>query len=312
MSTKRVQDAEAIWEDDDDKTKRGQCFPKIWETIRSILTANVTERHKDADLDYLINTTQALVTINNEISDRCKANLNHQNKKFNQLSENPVLHFYRVGFNEVKVLPAKKHSYGESQGLVLETECMLQTKSFSVTCLPHPLRTIVIPALDKNGALNYSTYLKRSFLLEESILLPFLAILKDHLEEYQVFLGHVESWIMGSTRSSIFLQETFNVELEVVTSNELEVVTSNKKIKNVFNDHCIRCGEAPSKRKRIDAAPWMCSEFCIFYKRSVTVLKSIASSSEDINLAFDVSISNGQERLIKFLAFVTHPVIDDV
>jgi len=89
-----------------------------------------------------------------------------------------------------------------------------QTKDFSVTCFPHPLRTVVIPSLDKDSMLNYSEYLKRSLILEDSIMLPFLAILKDHLEEFQVFLGSVESWLMENTGNIIFLQQTFNVTLE--------------------------------------------------------------------------------------------------
>jgi len=89
-----------------------------------------------------------------------------------------------------------------------------QTKDFSVTCFPHPLRTAVIPSLDKDSMLNYSEYLKRSLILEDSIMLPFLAILKDHLEEFQVFLGSVESWLMENTGNIIFLQQTFNVTLE--------------------------------------------------------------------------------------------------
>jgi len=301
MSTKAVQDVKAVWGDNEDKTEIGQSFPKVKETIKSILTALVTERHKDADLDYLINTTEALVSSNNEIWDRCKANLHHENEKFNQLSKNPVLRFKRFGFNEVKVLSTRKHKLGQSQGLlVLETRCDQQTMSFSVTCLPHPLHAVFIPALGKNGMLNYSAYLKRSFILEESILLPFLAILKDHLEEFQVFLGNVESWLMGSTQSAIFLLETFNVGLEVVTTSNLT--------KNEFDDTCIHCGESTSSR-RSKARKVVCpgGEVCNVYKRSVTVLKSIASS-EDINLSFDVSVSTGQERLIKFLAFLTHPI----
>jgi len=159
----------------------------------------------------LIKTTQALVTSNNEIWDRCKANFSkHENKQFNHLSEKPNLIFQRVGFSVVNAL-SRTDGYGRS--LAFLSQCVQKTKAFSVPCFPHPLRTVVIPSLDKYGMLNYSEYLKRSFILEESIMLPFLAILKDHLEEFQVFLGDIESWLMISARSAAFLQETFNVAL---------------------------------------------------------------------------------------------------
>jgi len=206
-----VRDDEPIWQDDkDDDVKIGQRISKVREKIRSTLTPLVTERHKDAELDYLINTTQALITSNNEIWDRCKANLGNQGRRWNQLNE-PVLCYYRRGFNEVTV----SHKRNQCGALELDILALYkqQDKTFTAPCLPHPLRTVVIPVLCNNGMLNYHQYLKRSLLLEESILLLFLAILKDHLEEFQVFLGDIESWLMISARSAIYIQKTFNVKL---------------------------------------------------------------------------------------------------
>ncbi len=110
--------------------------------------------------------------------------------------------------------------------------------------------------------LNYLEYLQRSFIIEESVLLPFLAILKDHLEEFQVFLGKVESWLMESTRKAMFLQETFHV--------------SNLEVDQ-------RVGQQ-SVLKTMDPQPDRYSQYAIF----------------------NISIRNGQEKLAKFLAYVTH------
>jgi len=209
---KRTQDVQqAVWEDDDEPH-----FLNVRKKIRSSLTALVTELHQDVELDYLIKSTKGLVTSNREIWNRVKANLKSPlNKQFNQLSEKPELVFQRVGFSNVKAL-SKTDVSGKSLGqLTFISQWMEQMKAFSVTCFPQPLCAIVNPSLDKDGMLNYLEYLKRSFILEESILLPFLAILKDHLEEFQVFLGNVESWIMERTRNADFLQKAFNVNLEV-------------------------------------------------------------------------------------------------
>jgi len=109
--------------------------------------------------------------------------------------------------------------------------------------------------------LDYSEYLQRSFILEESILLPLLAILKDHLEEYQVFLGKVESWLMESTRNATFLRKTFNVKLGVGQGAGQQSVLKNM---NLPNDKTM------------------------------------------YDLYFDVTAKNGQEKLTKFLGFITH------
>jgi len=297
MSNIIVQDAKAIREDDNKgQAKTPERFLKIRENIRSTLTANVTARHKDAELNYLINTTQALITTNNEIWDRCKTNLDRQDKKFNHLSKKPVLVFYRVGFNEVKVLSAGQHRFGASEGLMFETQYKLQTKSFTVPCLPPSLLSVVIPVIGTDGLLSYSQYLERSFILEESILLPFLAIFKDHLEEFQVFLGDVESWLMGSIRSAIFTQQLFNVAPK-----------SDPAV-------CFLCVNR-AREKRV-----MCErcelEGCFRNGRSfqppVILYKTTASSDDDVyKVSFDVSNSSGQKRLTQFFSFVKLPVCDE-
>jgi len=217
-TNKRVQIAQELWEDDDkDGAKAGllQRFSNVRKKIKTNLTALVKECHKDAELDYLINTTQALVASNDEIWSRVKANLkSHANKQFNQLDEEPKLIFHYVGFNVVKAL-SKMDGYGQRPGpLAFRSVCMEHTKAFSVTCFPDPLRSVIIPTLDKDGMLNYSEYVKRSFILDKDIMHPFLALLKDHLEEFQVFLGTVESWLMENARNTAFLEKTFNVTLK--------------------------------------------------------------------------------------------------
>jgi len=106
--------------------------------------------------------------------------------------------------------------------------------AFPITCFPHSLRTIVIPSLDKYGMLNYLEYLKRSFILEESIMFPFLAILKDHLKEFQLFLGEVESCLMESTQNTIFLQKTFNLPFQ--TSKQIGHIYTLQAINYPSND----------------------------------------------------------------------------
>jgi len=153
--------------------------------------------------------------------------------------------------------------------------------------------------------LEYSEYLKQSFSLDESILVPFLTNLKNHLEEFQVFLGKVESWLMGSSCSTIFIQDTFSVAVEVLEK------------KHSIATCCIHCGEIAHYYKRKKHEQWYVTgvqgaDFdghirkACFVRKCLTVLETIASS-DDFELVFDVSSINGQKRLEKFCAFSNHP-----
>jgi len=158
--------------------------------------------------------------------------------------------------------------------------------------------------------IDYKEYLQNSLLLEETVLLPFLAILKDHLEKIQADLGTVETWIMGNTRSSSFLRETFSTVLEIKTQN-----TYNKK---TCNEICLRCGHDFEKHKGINTdmteSPAMCSdrvdEQGIFVQRSETVLKRVATMDSHY-ISFDVSCKSDQKKLIKFLQYVEYVADED-
>jgi len=186
----------------------------------------------------------ALVNSNNEIWGQCKGNLHHKNQPCSQLNDKAALKFNCVGFHVVEVLPEMNRQNDKKGNIVIWTQCSMQSKTFSVPHLPHILSTFVPAPINKNGMLQYSEYLKRSFSLDDSILIPFLANLKDHLEEFQVFLGKVESWLMGSSRSAIFIQNTFSVAIEVLEK------------KHSIATRCIHCGELARYHKRKNDEQW--------------------------------------------------------
>jgi len=293
---------------EDDKADIAKIISQSRESLRNIHTVHVSERHKELDLEYLIRTMHALINSNNEIWGRCKNNLHHNNDRCNQLSDKAVFIFYRVGFHVVEVLPELTDQNNEAENIVLKSLCSMQSKTFPIPCFPDLLSTFVPPTIDKNGMLNYSEYFKRSFSLEESILLLFFANLKDHLEEIQVFLGEVESWLLGSSRGANFIHHTFSVAVQVK-----ELIH-----KTAMSDICIRCGEkARSHEKRVTKSNrqvLMCQGYDFdghvhegrFVMPSTTILETIAST-HPYKLTFDVSNSTGQEKLKLFLAFIKHP-----
>ena len=156
-------------------------------TIKSSLTPLVSERDRAADLDYLIKITQALVSTNEEIWERCK---DHVIKESTEIYGQNKLFFARFVFNEVHVRTKR------DERPTLETNCEIEKKYFVMTPVPEELSNVLFPRVKKEKSfMNYREYLQNSFLLEETVMIPFLAILKDHLEKIQVDLGNVETWI---------------------------------------------------------------------------------------------------------------------
>jgi len=284
---------------------------QIRNTIKSSLTPLVSERDRAADLDYLIKITQALVSTNEEIWERCKANLDKEPMVADPgcEGEGNGLTFVRTGFNEVTVETTPDN------WLIFKTLCEIEYEDFSITPFPEELSNIIPPrrrVKKEEAFINYKEYLQYSFLLEETVLLPFLAILKDHLEKIQADLGAVETWIMGSTRSISFLQETFSTVLEIKTQNMYN--------KETCNEFCLRCGydfedhkgiNTPAARNGLDKDmkefPAICSdgvdEQGIFVQKSETILKRV-ETMDSHNISFDVSCRSEQKSLIKFLQYV--------
>jgi len=65
-------------------------------------------------------------------------------------------------------------------------------------------------------------YSKKSLILHDNVLGPFLEILKEHLlSSVQVCLGEIETWLMESGSHINYLESTFGVKLEFPGENEI-------------------------------------------------------------------------------------------
>ncbi len=165
-----------------------QAFFEIRNTIKSSLTPLVSKCNRDAKLEYLIKMTQALVLTNEAIWKHCQCYLDQEKVACYNKKELP---FKSFGFNKVIV---------ETTDPPASTRCIFDFRTFSMMPLPKELSNVILPH-EKEGIvlMNYREYLQNAFLLEETILIPFLAITKDHLEKLQVDLEFIETWIMGKT-----------------------------------------------------------------------------------------------------------------
>jgi len=140
--------------------------------------------------------------------------------------------------------------------------------------LPKELSNVILPH-EKEGIvlMNYREYLQNAFLLEETILIPFLAIIKYIWKSYKLTWDSSKhgSWVKCEV--SIFLQEMFSTVLEIKTQNVYQYKTCNIL--------CLCCGQFSVNHKNISKAlheklPMMCPERVneegIFIQLSKTVL----------------------------------------
>jgi hypothetical protein len=57
---------------------------------------------------------------------------------------------------------------------------------------------------------DYGAYLKTIVVLDDAVLLPALVSFKEYLEEVQVVLGTLDTWVAVSTEAKEFFEETFS------------------------------------------------------------------------------------------------------
>jgi len=108
------------------------------------------------------------------------------------------VYFKSVTYSSINV--STNYSYSTPSSLDFETPAELQIQKFDMpTSIPPELTNILSYKKHKGELLpDYDHFLETSLLLCEDVLIPFLLKLKTHLEEIQVFLGIIESWLMES------------------------------------------------------------------------------------------------------------------
>ena len=174
--------------------------------------------HEFTDLDIAIKTVRAIIVTNEEIWNRCKGYFTC----YGDDSEEEESNFSIMRFDEVKVVYDDNYDHTSIVAVAKEA-----TKYF---CL-EPLKVlpeclgIFEPTKDETGHVDFRMYFRRSLVLHEDVLLPFLSKLKNHLEEVQVCLGAVDEWVAGTANNVQFLKTTF--EIESVTDLPLEETLCN-------------------------------------------------------------------------------------
>lgn len=194
-------------------------------------------------LPHLLRTTQALILTNSEIWDRIEDHLSS--------SHYGGFVVLRVAMSDIQVTSKK------NKRTCVEVIPKFHAKDFdALPKIPSELLEALFLPSDQDSEANklpdYEVILKRVTLFHESIMIPFLVKLKDHLETLQVCLGQVEGWISEPHYQFAFLEKLFNVELDDRPQVQ-DFLTPcrgsqcNCKV-DIMNQYCVECRKDPFQR----------------------------------------------------------------
>jgi hypothetical protein len=256
-------------------------------------------------IDYLISSTKAVIELNQEIWERCVGSIECKPGKGG-------LRFQRTAFAVINVASESQASVKQTK---FTTTAESQTKAFgTLPSLPSVLTDYVVYKPDTDVAFpDYIKLLKSSLLLREDVLPTFLAKLKQHLEDVQVFLGGIDSWLMDPQGCIDFMQEHFGMTPAIlqqktycssylckVTHDALSICKTCNRAYNthrhqryahaeVYTHYCLGTGNPFGGSFELAAPP--------------TVLKTINLPS-DHSATFKIDQPDQQRKLLKFIEYV--------
>ena len=273
------------------------------------------------DLTRLVSSCRALIRTNEEIWDRCKPSLildagqqtGEQEPQQQQEEEAGRLLFYRVGYLELQVTTDAPGQMNRQ--VTFNAQSKIATESFpALPKIPSNISSffhIDSPQSKDQLLLDYGGCVDKILFLKEDVSRLFLFILKDHLENVQVALGRIETWLWGHYQALSFLNETFGADLTQPESGNGCMANACYRTHGAF-DLCLKCFRQKQDHSRghYEAHP-RCHQggyASFFNSRSQSVKTIDLSSREDsYTMALDICSEQNQERVRRFLHFLGSP-----
>lgn len=248
----------------------------------------------EMDLEYLMKTVRAIITVNTDIWVRCK-----------ERAHSPPRVTVRGGiemktrcFDKVSLIALTQQVCGSTK-IDISSKLTWSSCDFGVLPKLPACLTDICPMYDTD-AINvlqpdrYEEYFKKSLILSDDVLVGFLATLQKHLEDVQVFLGRIETWLLERTSNLDYLNDLFgtNVKTENIMEGEMKIAEGRRKKMKKRGPYSNRSPQSPFLDSSSDNIPPK-----LFF--------SIASKANDqFNLKFDLRTQKGRERLEAMVSFV--------
>jgi len=251
----------------------------------------------DDRFNVLFSTVRALIGTNNEIWERC---LPHK-------KEGPVkdtLRFYRLAYPTVKAVKG-----APSTNMHFSTCLELEVEDFAAfPCLPSILSNIVPFEKDTNGSFTkYGDFMIKISYMAKSLAYHSFSILKDHLEDIQVALGKIETWITGSEDGKNFINRKFGSNLEIPELGD--AATSDGRY-FASSSICVKCFQRKDEHNTY-YYPYSCpnqgnrafGSFLLAYDVPLKTVPSTTLGSMDVSF-LKVSSDADQELFTQFTELV--------
>lgn len=159
--------------------------------------------------------------------------------------------------------------------------------------------------------MNYSSYLDISIILCDEVLLPFLVAFLKHLQEMQVYLGKIETWLSESESRVKFLNDLFENENAKNDGIDEKQLKNNRCCESSYwgEKICVRCFKPCEKHTlNQNRTKHLCKdgEHGIFFDPPATTLYESTNLKDDgkIDMVFDLSTDVGKKKLQAMFSFL--------
>eukprot|EP00980_Cylindrotheca_fusiformis_P002057 scaffold451_cov121-Cylindrotheca_fusiformis.AAC.13 len=272
------------------KLEEDSVFAERQDAASKLMSLSNVEDTTSFDIEHNIRSIRGILTTNKEIWDRCKPFLISAN------SERSSLTFSKWGYEEIRVDTIWEYELRFETIAVKSEKTVLAKILFSLPAgldiLP-PQHIETEDALTKSPKMfDFDTFFKKSLVLHDSVLKPFLATLKTHLEEVQVFLGEIDEWLIMAQRGLDFIECTFAKKLELPPTHG--PYENCQSCRYNYKDH----------RGSSKVCPYDSSGVFMWKSPSCEILKTIRVTGT-FRASFSIANDNQKAKLLKFLDFIT-------
>ena len=172
---------------------------------------------------------------------------------------------------------------------------------FDITSLIEvpPELSIIYPLRHQSGLIDYESFLERSFLLNDDVLVPFMCNLKEHLATVQKSLVDMEEWLATGQCNKSFIETTFGAGC----IDEAKECSDDNRI-------CANCG-CPYNTHDVKRYSYNSGDHadCLGkggkrYKQSQAILLKEFDTASKVVDTFDISDEKEQKRLLKLMDYL--------
>lgn len=149
----------------------------------------------------------------------------------------------------------------------------------------------------KSGLIDFDDVFQKSLLLHDSVLQPFMAHFKCHLNSVQTCLTSIDEWLNETETNFFFLESTFG-------QGSVKAGLRQKK-KNPICRNCGYCFKEHNASRYHKNTYRQCPEGNHYYKRSDAMLIKEFVTSCQVNDSFDLFNEADKDRLLRLVKFVS-------